>query len=264
MSEHTIQQPAEHSAEAQATAQHTGPARSLKEQWGKVIALVSIVAIALGSFNDSMDALEKIYDFSLAQFTDIPSQNKLDKVYVRASASVLDETLGAPVYLKRSGAGDAIKYYQDDRFVLSAVIKDDAIAAYLVFPSGGFLPDTSKSAGGSDLLRSHFGDQEGVSDLRAALSRMLTYYIEENTGGEFSTLYNSVSGYSDFATGLSEQQRAQLSRLVDDMLLGDDVTDAAQTLRHNLTPNFYGYSTIGLSALEDAILTKSEFRLIQP
>lgn len=237
---------------------------ALKQQWGKIIALVSIVAIALGSFNDSMDALEKIYDFSLSQFTDIPSQDKLDKVYVRASASVLDEALGAPVYIKRSGAGDVIKYYQDDRFVLSAVIKDEAIAAYLVFPANGFMPDTSKSAGGSDLLRSHFGNQEDVSDLRAALSRMLTYYIEENTGGEFNTLYNSVSGYSDFETSLSEQQRAQLGRLVDDMLLGDDVSDAAQTLRHNLTPNFYGYSTIGLSALEDAILTKSEFRLIQP
>lgn len=112
-----LEQSIEQTGQAQATTGHAlpqsgqavkPPAQSIKEQWGKVIALVSIVAIALGSFNDSMDALEKIYDFSLAQFTDIPSQDKLDKVYVRASASVLDETLGAPVYLKRSGAGDTI------------------------------------------------------------------------------------------------------------------------------------------------------------
>lgn len=238
--------------------------RSLKDQWGRMIALVSLVAIALGSFNDSTDALEKIYDFSLSQFTDIPSQNKLENVYVRASASVLDENMGAPVYIKRSGAGDVIKYYRDDRFILSAVIKDDAIAAYLVFPAQDFVPDTSKSAGGDDLLRTHFSDQEGVSDLRAVQSRIISYYIEENTAGEFSNLFTSVSGYSEFEDSLSEQQRAQLNRLVDDMMTGDDVTDAAESLRRNLMPNFYGYSTLGLSALEDAILTKSEYRLIQP
>ncbi|KQH83632.1 hypothetical protein AMR76_21725 [Vibrio furnissii] len=238
--------------------------RSLKEQWGRLIALVSLVAIALGSFNDSTDALEKIYDFSLAQFTDIPSQDKLNSVYVRASASVLDEHLGAPVYIKRSGAGDVIKYYQDSRFVLSAVIQDEAIAAYLVFPTQGFVPDTSKSAGGQDLLSTPFSAQEGVTDLRAALSRMITYYIEENTAGDFSNLYTSVSGYSEFENSLTEQQRAQFTTLTDELMMGEDVTQSAQALRRTLTPNFYGYSTLGLSALEDAILTKSEFRLIQP
>jgi len=234
----------------------------LKKHWGQAIALVSVVAIALGSFNDSTDALEKIYDFSLSQFTDIPSQEKLAKIYVRASADVLDETLGAPVYIKRSTDGDLIKYFQDQRFILSAVIKDDAIAAYLVFPNDGFAPDTTLSAGGSDLLTTPFNEQEGVSDLRASLSRITTYYIEENTGGEFSNLYSSVSGYSEFDQQLLNTQHQLLETLVDDLTLGDDVTKAAQAVRQSLTPNFYGYSSLGLSALEDAILTKSEYQLI--
>nr|QIH43273.1 hypothetical protein G5S32_13855 [Vibrio ziniensis] len=237
--------------------------KSLKDHWGRAIALVSLVAIALGSFNDSTDALEKIYDFSLSQFTDIPSQEKLAKVYVRASADVLDEALGAPVYIKRSADGDLIKYYQDGRFVLSAVIKDDAIAAYLVFPNEGFTPNTKLSAGGEDLLSTPFSDQEGVSDLRASLSRILTYYIEENTGGEFNNLYTSVSGYSEFQQELTGEQHQLLESLVDAFTLGDDVTDSAQALRQAMKPNFYGYSSLGLSALEDAILTKSEYQLIQ-
>lgn len=250
-------------SEREPTLKHV-PTRSIKERWGRLIALISLVAIALGSFNDSTDALEKIYSFSLSQFTDIPSQNKLDKVYVRASAQVLDTTLGAPVYVKRSESGNVIRYYQDKRFILSAVIKDDAIAAYLVFPTQGFMPNTSKSAGGDDLLSTPFSDQEGVTDLRAALSRMITYYIEENTAGDFSNLYTSVSGYSDFEGSLTDQQRTQLTTLTDNLMMGEDVTQAAQDLRHSLTPNFYGYSTLGLSELEDSILTRTEFRLIQP
>lgn len=244
------------------SAEKSGEKTSLKEHWGRAIALVSIVAIALGSFNDSTDALEKIYDFSLSQFTDIPSQEKLSKIYVRASADVLDEALGAPVYIKRSTNGDLIKYYQDKRFVLSAVIKDGAIAAYLVFPNQGFIPDTSLSAGGSDLLATPISDQEEVNDLRASLSRILTYYIEENAGGEFTNLYTSVSGYSEFEQELGNSQHKLLETLVDKLTLGDDVTESAQALRQSLTPNFYGYSSLGLSALEDAILTKSEFQLI--
>ncbi len=252
----------EHVIEESSSSENSLDKGSLKEHWGRALALISIVAIALGSFNDSTDALKKIYDFSLSQFTDVPSQEKLTKIYVRASADVLDEALGAPVYIKRSADGNLIKYFQDKRFFLSAVIKDAAIAAYLVFPEQGFTPDTTLSAGGGDLLTTPFSEQEGVSDLRASLSRSLTYYIEENTQGEFTNLYSSVSGYSEFGRGLNSTQHELLERLVDNLTLGDDATEAAQALRNSLIPNFYGYSSLGLSALEDAILTKSEFNLI--
>ncbi len=234
----------------------------MKEHWGRFIALLSLIAIALGSFNDSMDALERIYDFSLAQFTDIPSQNKLDKIYIRASDDVLDDTLGSPVYIKRSFNDNVIKYYQDDRFILSAVIKDNAIAAYLVFPAADFSPDTSLSAGGERLLQQPFSALEGVSDLRASFSAVITYYIEENTGGEFNNLYTSISGYSLLEQSLSHDNSILLENLVDALTLGEDVNQIAQNLRQNLIPNFYGYSTLGLSDLEDAILTISEYKLI--
>ncbi len=237
---------------------------TLKEQWGKLIALVSLVAIALGSFNDSMDALEKIYDFSLSQFTDIPSQDKLSQIYIRGSSGVLDETFGAPIYIKRSSAGDTIKYYRDDRFILSAVVKDEAIAAYLVFPLAGFAPDTSLSAGGEQLLNRPFSAQENVTDLRASLSRSISYYVEENTDGVFGNLYTSISGFSEFEQELAPQQRTLLTRLVDNLMLGEGIVEAAQDLRENFTPNFYGYNRLSLVDIEDAILTKSEFRLIQP
>ncbi|MGS0676359.1 ETEC_3214 domain-containing protein [Shewanella sp. 0m-4] len=230
----------------------------------RIIALVSLVAIALGGFNDTTDALVKIYDFSLSKFTDIPSQDKLDKIYIRASSDILEENLGAPVYIKHTYNGDVIKYYRDDRFILSAISKDGAISAYLVFPEAGFSADTLVSAGGHDLLTTSFSQQESVNDIRATLSKTITYYIEENTSGDFSNLYSSVSGYSELNTTLNAEKRATLAKLVDGMLLGENISAPAIAVREQFTPNFYGYSTLGLGALEEAILTQSEFRLINP
>ncbi|WP_418641500.1 ETEC_3214 domain-containing protein [Vibrio chaetopteri] len=237
---------------------------SIKDQWTKLVAVASLVAIALGSFNDSVDALEKIYQFSLSQFTDIPSQSKLEKVYVRASSNVLDEVMGAPVYIKRSSSGAIIKYYQDSRFILSAITQDESIAAFLVFPVDNFQPDTTKSSGGSQLLNRSFSAQEDVSDLRSNLSRIATYYVEENAGGEFGNLYASVSGFSQFEEDLGANTRNDLDRLVDGMMLGEDVSVVAQKLRQDLVPNFFGYSTLALYELEEAILSMSEYQLIRP
>ncbi|MEZ9595299.1 ETEC_3214 domain-containing protein [Shewanella sp. 10N.261.52.F9] len=240
------------------------PATETKGKFARIIALVSLVAIALGGFNDTTDALKKIYDFSLSKFTDIPSQEKLDNIYIRASSDILEQNFGAPVYIKQTYNGELIKYYKDDRFILSVISKGGAISAYLVFPESGFYPDTSASSSGQELLTNSFDQQESVNDIRATISKTITYYIEENTTGEFSNLYSSVSGYSEFNTSLTPEKRATLTVLVDDMLLGEDISEPAIAVRKTLLPNFYGYSTLGLAALEEAILTNSEFRLINP
>lgn len=243
------------------TSQSVTP--KIKEQWGRIVAIVSLVAIALGGFNDTMDAVEKIYDFSLSQLTDIPSQNKLDKIYIRASSDSLEENFGAPIYIKKSYSGEVIQYYRDDRFILSTISKDDAIAAYLVFPRSSFNPDTSASSGGDDLLSTPFEHQEGVSDIKASVSRSVTYYIEENSAGEFSNLYSSVAGYTEIDEILDNTKRILLSSLTDKQVLGDDdISVEISAIRKHLAPNFYGYSNLGLSSLEEAILTKSEYALI--
>lgn len=243
--------------------QSSGLIAFLQKKLGPLIALLSLIVIALANFNDSSDALEKIYDFGLSQFTDIPSQQKLDKIYIRSSANVLEETFGAPVYIKHSYSGDVIKYYRDDKFILSAITKDDAIMAYLVFPSEGFLPNTAQHAGGTDLLTTTFSQQESVQDFRSTMSRMVSYYLEENATGEFSNLYSSVAGYSEFDTPLDDTHRTLLNRLSDDQTFGRDSEKDVQAVRAGFKPNFFGYSALqGIGPLEDAILTKSEYRLI--
>ncbi|MCA2017283.1 hypothetical protein LDJ79_14260 [Vibrio tritonius] len=228
-----------------------------------IITLCSLVIIALGNFNDSSDAVEKLYDFGLSQFTTIPSQEKLNKIYIRASDSILEETFGAPVYIKHSYSGDVIKYYRDDKFILSAVTKNDALMAYLVFPSEGFIPNTDQHAGGADLLNTTFSQQESVQDFRSTMSRMVTYYLEENATGEFSNLYSSVAGYTEFDTALDETHRTLLNRLSDDQTFGRDSQKDLEAVRAGFKPNFFGYSALqGIGPLEDAILTKSEYRLI--
>ncbi|KXF83040.1 ETEC_3214 domain-containing protein [Enterovibrio coralii] len=234
----------------------------VREKWAKIIAFVSIIAIALGGLNDTTDALEKVYNFTLSQFTDIPSYEKLDRIYIRASEGVLEETFGAPVYIKKTVSGDVVRYYSDKRFILSAVTNDGAISAFLVFPKKGFMPNTAEHAGGSLLLDRTLSNIESVDDIRVNYSRSISYYIEMNPAGDFSNLYSSVAGYSEFTAPLDDTKRNMLSDLSEGLMLGDDITEQVVKLRDSTAPNFYGYSAQGLEVLENAILTLTEYRLI--
>ncbi|ROV57458.1 hypothetical protein EGH82_22980 [Vibrio ponticus] len=234
----------------------------IKAQWAKMIALVSIVAIALGGLNDTIDALEKVYNITLSKFTDIPSQSKLEKIYIRGAADKLDETFGAPVYIKLSYSGDVIKYYLDSHFIISSISQDGFIAAYLVFPKQGFTPNTFEHAGGKDLLTMPLSHLESVSEYRSVTSRSLTYYIEASPTGKFSNLYVSISGYSEILGQIDRSTREQINKLGEELILDIPSTQTVTKLREKLTPNFYGYSTISVVDLEQAILTKSEYQLI--
>jgi hypothetical protein len=228
----------------------------------RTIGLVSVISIALGGFNDSFDALEKMFDFGLSQMTDIPSHRKLDKIYIRSSAETLDQTFGAPVYIKRATTNDVIKYYQDDNFILSSITRDNAIVAYLVFPDEGFEPETLEHAGGSEFFNQPFNAIESVNEIRASFARTGNYYIEENNGGEFGYLYSSISGASEFISSMTEGNRKLLAKVVESLTMDENVVESVQSLRLNAKPNFYGYSTLGVDALEEAILSNTEYRLI--
>ncbi|WP_413283735.1 ETEC_3214 domain-containing protein [Vibrio sp. MA40-2] len=228
----------------------------------RTIGLVSVISIALGGFNDSFDALTKIADFGLSQMTDIPSHKKLEKIYIRSSAEILDQTFGAPVYIKRSSSNDVIKYYQDDNFILSAITRDNAIAAYLVFPDKTFTPETLEHAGGSDYFHQPFNAIESVNEIRASFAKTGNYYIEENNGGEFRYLYSSISGVSEFIAPMTENDKKLLAEVVDSLTMNKNIQKSVHSLRLNVKPNFYGYSTLGLGSLEEAILSNTEYRLI--
>lgn len=234
----------------------------IKAQWAKMIALVSIVAIALGGLNDTLDAIDKVTDIVLSKFTDIPSQSNLEKIYIRASADVLEETFGAPVYMKTSYTGNVIRYYKDNRFIISAIVKEGYIAAYLVFPDQSFTPNTFEHAGGEALLSVPLAAQESVSELKANVSTTITYYIEANPAGTFSNLYASISGYSQFLGPLDPQSKQQLFKLAEELVLDDLSTTTIESVRQKLVPNFFGYSTLSLVTLEQAVLSQSEYRLI--
>ena len=234
----------------------------VKHKWAKIIAFFSIVAIAFGGLNDTIDAVDKIYNITLSQFTDIPSRNKLSKIYIRASEKLLDDTFGAPVYLKKTSSGDFIKYYKDKRFILSSVTRDGAIVAFLVFPKNKFIPNTSEHAGGEELLLIPLSSKESVIDIRVNASRSVSYYIEENPMGEFSNLYSSIAGYSEFLMPLDQDKQKSFYQLSEALVIGTDVSELVVNLRNNITPNFYGYSIEGLNNLESAILTLTEYRLM--
>lgn len=228
-----------------------------------IITSLAITFIAVGQWNDAIDVIDRVYDFAYSKFTDMPSRNKLNKIYIRASEEALEDNLGAPIYLKETSEGYTVKYYKDSRFILSAITQDNAIAAYLVFPLNGFIPSTKEHAGGSTLLTSAFNINENAISAHSSYSRSVSYYIEEESGGDYKFLYTSIGGFSTFNQKLTDTQATLLSEFSDTQVLGGNEKKAQKALRAQFTPNFYGYSKLNsILALEDAILTNSEYRLI--
>ncbi|WP_185067006.1 ETEC_3214 domain-containing protein [Vibrio ponticus] len=250
------------SQQASNTQNNINIREKVREKWAKTIAFVSIVVIALGGINDSWDAVEKMSNFALSQFTDIPSHNKLEHIYIRSSKAVLEEHFGAPVYIKEDVKGRSIEYYDDKRFILSAVTQDNAIVAFLVFPKEGFTPNTNEHSSGNALLDVTFSNNIGVNDVRVNYSPSVSYYIESNSGGEFSNLYNSISGFSETISALDTETRNKLKKISDGLMMAHNMNNEIIEFRESVVPNFYGYSILGLGPLENAILTFTEFRLI--
>lgn len=230
--------------------------------WKVFIPWISLVAIALGQINDTWDGVLKIWEFGQSTMSDEPSRNRLNKIYINADSGILEETLGSPVYTKQLQNGDIVTYYKDRNFILSAISKDNIIAAFLVFPQEGFTPNTSEHAGGTIYIGMPFDKSTEFVDSYLNVARIGSYYIEEISGGKFDLLYSSVGGVSEYLGQFSPKQSETLTELNSQMLLGEDYQETLKTLRHQFTPNFFGYSSIGTEELEQAILTYLEYELL--
>ncbi|NLS12001.1 hypothetical protein HGP28_03730 [Vibrio sp. SM6] len=236
---------------------------NLRNKITQLVAVVSLVVIALGGINDSLEAGYKIYDIALSNFTDLPSNDKLDKIYIRASEGVLEETFGAPSYIKETSMGEVIKYFSDSKFIISTISKNNAIAAFLVFPTTQFKPNTASHAGGENLIGFPMSSNDQISNSNAITSNIVSYYLEESFDGEFGNLHSSISGYSDFLRKDGEDSYYDLlNEFSESQLLGIENEELLKELRSKVPVNFYGYSILPFNVLEYAILTRSEYDLI--
>lgn len=230
--------------------------------WKTIIPWLSIVAIALGQLNDTWDGIEKLWIFGQSTMSDTPSKNRLNNIYINASSGVLEETFGSPVFIKESTTGNRIKYFNDKNFILSAITKDGIIAAYLVFPLDSFTPDTVEHAGGVNYLNVPFDSNVNLVQGHSNIARVGNYYIEEITGGKFDMLYSSVGGVSEYLGAVSPKNMKILADYNDKAMMEEDTKDSLKQLRTTFVPNFYGYSSVGIIELEQAIMTFLEFELI--
>lgn len=235
---------------------------NLRKKLPTPLVIGAVCAISIGQFNDTIDMVQKGSEALFSTFSDTPSNNRLSNIYIRASSDVLDETFGAPVYTKYSDGKTAIKYYKDDNFLLSAVTSNGIIDAYLVFPEAGFVPATEEHAGGENYLNEHFSDSTTPVTAISNLARSGNYYIESSDGGRYQLLYTSVGGYSEYLSSLTGEQTIKLAKFNDQLMMEEDVEASLEQVRANISPNFYGYSTVDLAILESAILTRLEYELI--
>ena len=234
----------------------------LREKTPNPVLAIMALIIAAGQFNDAIDMTKKGWDLLVSNFSDSPSNDRLSKVYIRASSGVLEETFGSPVYTKFSNGEVQIKYYKDRKFILSAITSNGNIDAFLVFPKPGFVPEIKHHAGKDTYLQKTFADSTTPLEAISNLARSGNYYIEEAQGGRYELLYNSVGGYSEYLSNLTKSQMQLLATFNNKLMMEEKTTSALVNLRHQIKPNFYGYSAVGLENLAPAILTKLEYEMI--
>lgn len=230
--------------------------------WKIFIPWISVVAIAIGQLNDTWEGVLKIWEFGQSTMTDQPSKNRLNRIYINASSGVLEENLGAPIYTKHAVNGSVITYYKDKRFILSAITQNDIVVAFLVFPRNDFVPNTSEHAGSSNYLEMSFDNAIDLTEAHSNVARMGNYYIEEISGGKFDLLYSSVGGVSEYQGLFSLDNMNTLISYNEKVILEEDTEETLSNLRAKFKPNFYGYTSIGIVELEQAILTYLEYELL--
>lgn len=226
-----------------------------------VLAIMALI-IAAGQFNDAIDMSGKAWDLFVSNFSDAPSNDRLSNVYIRASSGILEETFGSPVYTKYSNGEKEIKYYKDSKFILSAITSNGTIDAFLVFPQPGFVPDIKYHSGNETYLNTNFAQSTTPIESLSNIARSGNYYIEEAKGGRYQLLYNSVGGYSEYLSPMSNDQLKLLAQFNDKLMMEENITSTLINLREQIKPNFYGYSTLDLNYIAPAILTKLEYELI--
>lgn len=226
-----------------------------------IVALVALI-IAAGQFNDAIDMGSSAWDWTVSNFSDAPSNERLSKIYIRAASGILDETFGSPVYTKLANDDLQIKYYKDSKFILSAITSNDSIDAFLVFPKPGFVPEIKYHAGKGNYLNMTFSTSTSPLESLSNIARSGNYYIEEAQGGRYELLYNSVGGYSEYLSDLTKEQLQLLAKFNDQLMMEENATSSLELLREKIKPNFYGYSAVDLGDLAPAILTKLEYELI--
>ncbi len=234
----------------------------LRSKTPKSILAVMALIIAAGQFNDAIDMTGKTWDLFVSNFSDTPSNERLSKIYIRASSGILEETFGYPVYTKFSNGKTEVKYYKDSKFILSAVTSNGVIDAFLVFPQPGFVPEIKNHAGREDYLNVSFARSTEPLEVSSSIARSGNYYIEEASGGRYELLYNSVGGYSEYLSSLSKSHLKLLAEFHDKLMMEENIDSTLVNLREQISPNFYGYSAIGIDDLTQAILTKLEYELI--
>ena len=226
------------------------------------IVIASVFSLAIGQFNDTIDVANKVYGYVLSTFTDISSNEKLDKIYINASSELLKETFGPAIYIKRSTGDLHIKYYRDKNYLLSAIIENKGIAAFLIFPINGYIPSMHLHAASKGYQSKAFDLYPETLNNYSNIANIGSYYIEEIQGGQFHLLYKSISGSSNYIGKYSDLDYKVLTKFNDTSMMEEDTTLSLQKVRETLKPNFYGYSKIELLQLSQAILSASEFKML--
>ena len=226
--------------------------------------LVSLVLlfVGLGNFTDSIELMKNVYESISSKFSNQVEYDRTRHVRAGLNLAYVQDYIGEPQLLKELEGGLQVRYYIDEKYLISLYTQGERVSAYLIFArEDHFQPDmqgmNEQSLGDSSLF------QLRQNTDRAAFehSRNIAYFLESkevNFGGGYLT--NSYLGWVNYAAQFGPSPSPQLGALYDAEMLGENSAGKLTAAREHIRPNAFGYGELSIEQLQRGLLTSAELR----
>ena len=106
--------------------------------------LVSLVLlfVGLGNFTDSIELMKNVYESISSKFSNQVEYDRTRHVRAGLNLAYVQDYIGEPQLLKELEGGLQVRYYIDEKYLISLYTQGERVSAYLIFArEDHFQPD---------------------------------------------------------------------------------------------------------------------------
>ncbi len=219
-----------------------------------------VAIISLGSFSEAFILVDDFITMIKTRLSNEFEYQLLEDINVGNTLEYVEEILGSPAVVKELDGSYEVKYYIQEKFLLTAYYNGERVDAYTVISlKGDFSPEIPwlEDQGLGESLLSNLNEQPLEYSFDNA--RTNRFFIESSTTelkGLFQSAYIGTIQY-----GKGELDQGSLDNLYDQEVFGSEEETLLQikNLRSKTYPNFYGEGELDLETINKGLLSNGEF-----
>ncbi len=225
-----------------------------------VFVPVCVFIISLGSFSEAFILVEDLRNMLKSKFSNEFEYETLADLHVGNTNSYVDDLLGAPAAAKPLGEDIDVKYYINDKFLVTSYFKGERLTAYTVVAiADGFSPSLEWYDGLTlgDKPLAEFNEQpQAFTFDNASTNRFFIELSPSELSGYFQ---NSYFGTLQYGTGDVNQEL--LNELYNSEVFGteEETFEKIKAFRQVSHPNFYGQGELDINTIQKGLLSNGEF-----